>query len=175
MTESTSYLAPNNSLSFNTSKNHFLTTSTTSSLHIPSLHFKMRYTSVVVAAAIGLVSAQRDCQGLYKACIAAGTPEVVCQCSSYSCSGEDSARLRDYCATATAGLAPVTGTIPQPSGAPQVNAPAGSVALGGNCGADEQCSGGAQCFGTTAGTIRTCGSFNAKCSSDSQCGMFTPS
>lgn len=46
----------------------------------------------------------RDCQDAYKTCIAAGTPEVACGCTLASCSGEDNARTREFCATATANL-----------------------------------------------------------------------
>lgn len=148
----------------------------------------MRYSFAILAAAVTLVSAQDDspCRQTYEACLAAGTPEVACGCDLQACVGQDNARAREFCASATANLPPrtsassasssapvVTGTIVQPSGAPQVTAPAGSLALGEPCGADEQCQGGAQCFGSTAGTIRTCGSFNAACSSDSQCATNT--
>ncbi|USW58764.1 hypothetical protein Slin15195_G120830 [Septoria linicola] len=144
----------------------------------------MRYSIVVLAAAVSAVYAQDsdDCQATYRKCIAAGTPEVVCSCNLTTCSGEDAARIREYCATATAGLVAatssatasiVTGTIVQPSGAPQITAPAGSVALGQPCGADEQCGAGVQCFGSTAGTIRACGNFNSECTQDSQCAFNT--
>ncbi|KXT02344.1 hypothetical protein AC578_166 [Pseudocercospora eumusae] len=44
------------------------------------------------------------CQQAYNQCIAAGQPEVKCSCDLTTCAGEDSARIRDYCASATANL-----------------------------------------------------------------------
>ncbi|KAF7197416.1 Vacuole-localized protein 4 [Pseudocercospora fuligena] len=44
------------------------------------------------------------CQEAYKQCIAAGQPEVKCSCDLTTCSGEDAARIRSYCASATANL-----------------------------------------------------------------------
>ncbi|KAF5650610.1 surface protein SP1 [Fusarium sp. NRRL 52700] len=51
-----------------------------------------------------------DCQDAYKACIAAGTPEVACSCTLTACVGEDNARNREYCSSATASLAQPTKT-----------------------------------------------------------------
>ncbi|EME84327.1 uncharacterized protein MYCFIDRAFT_210849 [Pseudocercospora fijiensis CIRAD86] len=68
---------------------------------------------------------------------------------------------------------PIPGTIVQPSGAPQITACANSLKLGDPCGSDQQCPAGVECFGSTAGTIRTCGSFNAVCTNDSQCATNT--
>ncbi|PPJ58235.1 hypothetical protein CBER1_08246 [Cercospora berteroae] len=88
-------------------------------------------------------------------------------CNNGLCNGFLASSASTTAASSTASI--VTGTIVQPSGAPQVTAPAGSVPLGGTCGADEQCQGEAQCWGSTAGTIRRCGNFNAGCERDSQC------
>ncbi|CAK1362833.1 hypothetical protein CB0940_05006 [Cercospora beticola] len=143
----------------------------------------MRSTLILLAAAIAAVYAEEDCQETYKKCIAAGTAEVVCQCDLTTCSGEDAARIRDFCATATAGLTKPTsttpppsgttsifsGTIIQPPGVTQINAPAGSIPLGKPCGASEQCVNGAQCWAITNLSIRVCGNFQASCTSDSQC------
>ncbi|KAF5236099.1 hypothetical protein FANTH_11406, partial [Fusarium anthophilum] len=51
-----------------------------------------------------------DCQDAYKSCVAAGTPEVACACTLTACVGEDNARNREYCASATASLAQPTKT-----------------------------------------------------------------
>ena len=48
---------------------------------------------------------QDPCQDTYKECVAAGTPEVVCSCKLTACLGEDNARNREWCASATSGLA----------------------------------------------------------------------
>ncbi|KAK7408221.1 hypothetical protein QQX98_009630 [Neonectria punicea] len=56
---------------------------------------------------------QDACQDAYKACIANGTPEVACSCTLTACVGEDNARNREFCASATASLAlPTTTGIP---------------------------------------------------------------
>lgn len=67
----------------------------------------------------------------------------------------------------------VSNNIPQPSGAPNIDACAESLPLGTNCGADEQCMNDAQCWGSNAFTIRQCGNFNAACEDDSQCAYNT--
>ncbi|KAL0944949.1 uncharacterized protein CTRU02_202836 [Colletotrichum truncatum] len=66
-----------------------------------------------VTAAPALLRRQDDCQDAWKACIAAGTPEVACSCTLTACLGEDNARNREYCATATANL-----PKPTPTGIP---------------------------------------------------------
>lgn len=66
-----------------------------------------------VSAAPALIPRGDECQDAYKACIAAGTPEVACSCALTACLGEDNARNREYCASATASLAkPTTTGIP---------------------------------------------------------------
>ncbi|KAH8203913.1 hypothetical protein TruAng_001855 [Truncatella angustata] len=65
---------------------------------------------VSVVAAAPAVRRQDACQDAYKQCISAGTAEVACSCTLTSCLGEDSARIRDFCATATASLAQPTST-----------------------------------------------------------------
>ncbi|KAL1311454.1 hypothetical protein AAFC00_004399 [Neodothiora populina] len=72
-------------------------------------------------------------------------------------------------AAATSASAPVTagGALPAPFST--VVAAAGSLSLGAECSTTEQCAGGAQCFASTAGQIKSCGKFNAACTSDSQC------
>lgn len=176
------------SLSYNISSRH-LTSNTprSNTTTTTSTRISMRYSLFALAATAAFASA--DCQDDYKTCIAAGTPEVVCQCDLTTCSGEDAARIRSFCATATANLsaAPssasatttttasiITGTPGfQPSGQPEITAAENSIPLGGTCSADAQCAGNAQCFGSTAGTIRTCGSFNAACSANEDCATNT--
>ena len=57
-----------------------------------------------VSASPALRRSDDPCQDAYKACIAAGTPEVACSCTLTACLGEDNARNREYCASATANL-----------------------------------------------------------------------
>lgn len=73
----------------------------------------------ITAALVAAVSAaptlrrQDDCQDAYNQCISAGTLQVACSCDLTTCLGEDSARIREACATATAALAqPTTTGIP---------------------------------------------------------------
>ncbi|KAK9413944.1 hypothetical protein SUNI508_11520 [Seiridium unicorne] len=47
---------------------------------------------------------QDDCQDEYNKCIAACTLQVKCSCDLTTCSSEDSARFRHFCATVTAFL-----------------------------------------------------------------------
>ncbi|KAL3426480.1 hypothetical protein PVAG01_03271 [Phlyctema vagabunda] len=61
-----------------------------------------------VAAAPNMIR-RDDCQNTYSSCIAAGTPEVACSCTLTACLGEDNARNREFCATATASLPTSTG------------------------------------------------------------------
>ena len=60
--------------------------------------------SSAVSAAPALQARQDPCRDAYNACVAAGTPEVACSCTLASCSGEDNARNREFCASATASL-----------------------------------------------------------------------
>lgn len=136
---------------------------------------------IALAVAITAVTAQEDCQAAYKQCIADGYAKVKCGCDLETCSGEDPARIRDFCATATANLtAPsttssiITGTPgSQPSGQPAITAAEGSLPLGATCSDTKQCANGAQCWGSHEGAIRECGNFNADCTADSQCAYNT--
>lgn len=56
---------------------------------------------------------------------------------------------------------------------PSPSTPTGYIGLGAQCNETYQCALGADCFGNTAFTIKTCGSFNAACSSDAQCATNT--
>ncbi|KAH9877690.1 hypothetical protein J1614_002907 [Plenodomus biglobosus] len=53
------------------------------------------------------------CQNDYSACIEAGTPQVACFCTLAVCVGQDNARTREYCASATASL-----NLPTPTSIP---------------------------------------------------------
>ncbi|KAJ4151739.1 hypothetical protein NW765_013267 [Fusarium oxysporum] len=68
--------------------------------------------ALAVASAVSAAPLSRrdECQDAYKSCIAAGTPEVACSCTLTACVGEDNARNREYCASATASLAQPTKT-----------------------------------------------------------------
>lgn len=58
-----------------------------------------------VASAVPTLQYRDDqCQDTYNVCVAAGTPEVACACTLTACLGEDNARNREYCASATASL-----------------------------------------------------------------------
>lgn len=63
-----------------------------------------------VSAVPALQYRQDPCQDAYKACVAAGTPEVACSCTLTACLGEDNARNREWCASATASLSQPTPT-----------------------------------------------------------------
>ncbi|KAF2166194.1 hypothetical protein M409DRAFT_23383 [Zasmidium cellare ATCC 36951] len=161
----------------------------------------MKFILLALASAVtAAVTGGDDCQTTYDHCRSSGGSEVSCQCDLATCSGEDSARIRDYCASATSGAATsppsassyttppqpygptgvtsptniVTGTPgSQPSGQPPVNAPEGSLDLGATCSDDKQCRPGVQCWASNAGLIRRCGNFNAACKSNAQCAYNT--
>ncbi|KAK6542573.1 hypothetical protein TWF694_006521 [Orbilia ellipsospora] len=65
-----------------------------------------------------------------------------------------------------------TTTASNPAETSIVAAP-GSLPVGAQCSSDEQCANGAQCYGVSSFTIRTCGSFQSVCTSDSQCATNT--
>lgn len=72
------------------------------------------------AVSAGPLNRREDpCQVTYKSCVASGVPEVACACDLQACLGEDNARGREYCASATATIVrsstiatPVTTSIP---------------------------------------------------------------
>lgn len=51
-----------------------------------------------------------DCQATYKSCTASGKSEELCGCDLATCSGEDNARTRDYCATVSASASAPSST-----------------------------------------------------------------
>ncbi|TPX16517.1 uncharacterized protein E0L32_003811 [Thyridium curvatum] len=51
-----------------------------------------------------------DCYRAYDACVAAGTPEVMCACDQTACLGEDAARIREWCYQQTHTLKPAPTT-----------------------------------------------------------------
>ncbi|TKX21295.1 hypothetical protein C1H76_6369 [Elsinoe australis] len=128
-------------------------------------------------SAASLVQRQSSdpCQDKYNQCLQTNS-EVKCQCDLATCTGEDAARIRDFCATATASMSSASSTTT--SFAPSSTA-TGTVALGEQCSSDSQCPAGVQCLNTPPLTpsaptsVPRCGGFNAKCQNDSQCSLNT--
>ncbi|THV82015.1 hypothetical protein D6C91_05390 [Aureobasidium pullulans] len=85
-----------------------------------------------VSASPALRRRADPCQDAYKSCIAAGTPEVACSCTLTACVGEDNARNREYCASATANL-PKTTAAPSASSSGYACNPAHSYPNGASC------------------------------------------
>ncbi|THW69623.1 hypothetical protein D6D19_08266 [Aureobasidium pullulans] len=85
-----------------------------------------------VSASPALRRRADPCQDAYKSCIAAGTPEVACSCTLTACVGEDNARNREYCASATANL-PKTTAAPSASSPGYACNPAHSYPNGASC------------------------------------------
>jgi hypothetical protein len=83
-----------------------------------------------VSASPALRRQADPCQDAYKSCIAAGTPEVACSCTLTACVGEDNARNREYCASATANLPK---TIAAPPSTSYACNPAHSYPNGAKC------------------------------------------
>ncbi|KAI8932242.1 hypothetical protein NX059_011121 [Plenodomus lindquistii] len=70
------------------------------------------------ASAASLQSRQQSpdpCRDAYNSCVAAGTLQVACDCTLATCTGQDNARTREFCATATAGLNLPSSTTSAPS------------------------------------------------------------
>lgn len=57
-----------------------------------------------------------DCQSTYKSCVAGGKSEDLCGCDLATCTGEDNARTRDYCASISASAATPSATATSSSG-----------------------------------------------------------
>lgn len=72
-------------------------------MYSKSLALALALTSVVSAGP--LKKRQDPCQDTYQSCVASGVPEVACVCDLQACIGEDNARGREYCASATATIA----------------------------------------------------------------------
>ncbi|THY80300.1 hypothetical protein D6C93_09972 [Aureobasidium pullulans] len=85
-----------------------------------------------VSASPALRRQADPCQDAYNACIAAGTPEVACSCTLTACAGQDNARNREYCASATANL-PKTTAAPSASSSGYACNPAHSYPNGASC------------------------------------------
>ncbi|KAF2626630.1 hypothetical protein BU25DRAFT_92007 [Macroventuria anomochaeta] len=86
-------------------------------MYSKALALALALTSVVSAGPLN--RRQDPCQDTYKSCVASGVPEVACACDLQACLGEDNARGREYCASATATIVrtsthatPVTTSIP---------------------------------------------------------------
>lgn len=67
------------------------------------------------AVSAGPLRRQDPCNDTYDSCVASGTPEVACSCDLARCSGEDSGRIMDFCATATASIVRSTASTPAPT------------------------------------------------------------
>lgn len=79
------------------------------------------------ASATPIATPQDPCQESYNKCLAAGTPEVACSCTLTACLGEDNARNREYCSSATASLASATATsAPAATSSAASSAPTGA-------------------------------------------------
>ncbi|KAG8624162.1 hypothetical protein KVT40_009138 [Elsinoe batatas] len=126
------------------------------------------FISAIIASASArslLARQEGPCQVKYNQCIATGRAEVACSCDRQACFGEDSARARDYCSSATATL---TGTA-------ATGTAVAMVKLGEVCSSDAQCPKGVQCK-NTPDLINPkfqqniiCGGYNATCTSNAQC------
>ncbi|KAJ8110424.1 hypothetical protein OPT61_g6736 [Boeremia exigua] len=79
-------------------------------MYSKTLALALALTSVV--SANPLHRRQDPCNDAYKACIASGVPQVACSCDLATCSGEDSARAREFCASATATIVRSTASTP---------------------------------------------------------------
>jgi len=71
-------------------------------MYSKTLALALALTSVVSAGP--LHKRQDPCQDTYKTCVASGVPEVACACDLQACVGEDNARGREWCASATATI-----------------------------------------------------------------------
>lgn len=73
-------------------------------MYTKSLALALALTSMVTAGPHDRRQSDDPCQVTYRACVASGVPDVACSCDLTSCYGEDSARIREYCASATATI-----------------------------------------------------------------------
>ncbi|KAF5531379.1 hypothetical protein FPHYL_13937 [Fusarium phyllophilum] len=65
----------------------------------------------LVSAVLALpLTSYDECEKAYITCIAVGTPEIACSCTLTDCVVDDSARVLEYCSSATASLARPTKT-----------------------------------------------------------------
>lgn len=71
-------------------------------MYTKTLAIAFALTSVISAGPLN--RRQDPCQDTYKTCVASGVPEVACACDLQACLGEDNARGREYCASATATI-----------------------------------------------------------------------
>lgn len=86
-------------------------------MHSKALALALALTSMVSASPLN--KRQDPCQDTYKSCVASGVPEVACACDLQACLGEDNARGREYCASATATIVRST-SAPKPTGTSSV-------------------------------------------------------
>ncbi|PNS14974.1 hypothetical protein CAC42_2203 [Sphaceloma murrayae] len=135
-------------------------------------------TTALISAAAGSLHIRQSnsCQTAFTQCRNQGLSVDKCQCDLATCSGEDSARVRDLCAAASAST---NGTSSTSSATPSASSGTIQVALGQECASDSQCPTGVQCYNlppltpTAPTAVPRCGGFNARCTDDSQCSLNT--
>ena len=72
--------------------------------------------SSAAAASATAASDSDDCQSTYKTCVAGGKSEELCGCDLATCTGEDNARTRDYCAGVSASASAPSATATASAG-----------------------------------------------------------
>jgi hypothetical protein len=88
-------------------------------MYTKTLAFALALTSAVTASPLDKRQDNSPCQVTYRSCVASGVPEVACACDLQACVGEDNARGREYCASATATIVRTsTKSTPAPSSTP---------------------------------------------------------
>lgn len=73
-------------------------------MYTKTLALALALTSAVTASPLDKRQDNSPCQVTYRACVASGVPEVACACDLQACVGEDNARGREFCASATATI-----------------------------------------------------------------------
>lgn len=73
-------------------------------MYSKTLALALALTSVISAGPLQRRQGGDPCQDTYKSCVASGVPEVACACDLQACVGEDNARGREFCASATATI-----------------------------------------------------------------------
>ena len=88
-------------------------------MYSKTLALALALTGAVSAGRLNGRQSDDPCQVTYSSCVASGVPEVACACDLQACVGEDNARGREFCASATATIVrtssaatPVTTSIP---------------------------------------------------------------
>jgi hypothetical protein len=85
-------------------------------MYSKTLALALAFTSAIAASPLDRRQDNSPCQVTYRSCVASGVPEVACACDLQACVGEDNARGREYCASATATIVrSSTRSTPAPS------------------------------------------------------------